>query len=121
MQDATKKKYLLAIYDLGKNGEEVRSVEIANWLHVKKSSVSGVLAALAEENMIEKKHYGTVRFTADGAKYASLLYTDYLVLQKFFEQHIGSTPQTAMLDAVSSVCILTEETKKKIGNLLLKS
>lgn len=120
MQEATKKKYLLAIYQLGKNGDEVRSVEIANWLRVKKSSVSGVLTALAEEGLIEKKHYGTVRFSAEGAKLAGRLYTDYLVLQKFFEVNVGCSSENAAMDAISSVCILSDEAIEKIGNLMLR-
>ena len=63
MLSAAKKRYLFAIYELGQTGKPIRSKDIASSLKLKPPSVSKMLNALSEDDLIEKEFYGTVTFT----------------------------------------------------------
>lgn len=67
MLSAAKKRYLFAIYELGQTGKPIRSKDIASSLKLKPPSVSKMLNALSEDDLIEKEFYGTVTFTQSGA------------------------------------------------------
>lgn len=84
MLSAAKKRYLFAIYELGQTGKPIRSKDIASSLKLKPPSVSKMLNALSEDDLIEKEFYGTVTFTQSGAAMANQLYMDYLTLFAFF-------------------------------------
>ena len=86
MLSAAKKRYLFAIYELGQTGKPIRSKDIASSLKLKPPSVSKMLNALSEDDLIEKEFYGTVTFTQSGAAMANQLYMDYLTLFAFFHQ-----------------------------------
>ena len=74
MLSAAKKRYLFAIYELGQTGKPIRSKDIASSLKLKPPSVSKMLNALSEDDLIEKEFYGTVTFTQSGAAMANQLY-----------------------------------------------
>ena len=63
MLSAAKKRYLFIIYELGQTGKPIRSKDIASSLKLKPPSVSKMLNALSEDDLIEKEFYGTVTFT----------------------------------------------------------
>ena len=51
----SQKKYLFAIYKLGQNGEEVKSVDVANVVGVRKASTAVMMTKLTENGFIQKK------------------------------------------------------------------
>ena len=55
MLSAAKKRYLFAIYELGQTGKPIRSKDIASSLKLKPPSVSKMLNALSEDDLIEKE------------------------------------------------------------------
>lgn len=54
---------MFIIYELGNTGQNVRSVDIAKALAVKKASVSLMLPRLIEEGLIERTQNGSITFT----------------------------------------------------------
>jgi DtxR family Mn-dependent transcriptional regulator len=120
MLTPTKKKYLFIIYELGMNGGKVRSVDIANALNIKKASVSSMLPALIDEDLIERhEEDGSVVFTKRGAVFASGLYVKYLTLFTFFREKLGSSEKSARHDAVICLCSLTDENTENMTNYIL--
>lgn len=111
-------KYLFAIYELGAEGNEVRLTDIANILKVKKSSVSKMLTAIAEDKLIEKRGNGTIHFTEEGAKLVNQLYVKYITLNQFFKGHIGSNEEDARKDAIACLCNLSEGNSEKIASIV---
>ena len=105
----SQKRYLIAAYALGKDGTEVRSRDIAEFLDVKRPSVSRMLQSLAESGMIEKEYYGTVRFTKQGIRTAAALYAEYLLLSGYFQEQFRFSKPAAENDAVACLCRLSEE------------
>lgn len=119
MLSATKKKYLFAIYELGYHGKSIRSVDIARTLGVKKASISNMIPALIEENIISKDRNGLITLTPDGAKYASSLYLKYLTLYEFFSSKLGGSKDNARKDAIICLCFLSDENTENITDYIL--
>lgn len=117
---STQKKYLLAIYKLGINGNSVKSKDIAEFLGVQKSSVSKMLDFLVEDAWIEKEYYGKVNLTPDGAKKANLFYTDYMLLYSCFLNMFNVNKNFAARDALVCTCDCSREVKEGIISILLK-
>ena len=121
MLSAAKKRYLFAIYELGQTGKPIRSKDIASSLKLKPPSVSKMLNALSEDDLIEKEFYGTVTFTQSGAAMANQLYMDYLTLFAFFHQALEIPEFHARKDAILCLCDLSEPSRKKIASVILDS
>jgi DtxR family transcriptional regulator, Mn-dependent transcriptional regulator len=83
---ASNQKYLKAVYDLSRDNDSVRIVDIAAALSVSKSSVCNGLKKLAEKGYIEHEIYGGVNLTAQGRKKAKELSDSYINLK----QRIGN-------------------------------
>ncbi len=69
-------KYLFAIIAVSKNGE-AKSVDIAQNLGVKKSSVSSMLSSLEKKGLITKAYYSKVRLTDFGLRIANEKYKKF--------------------------------------------
>lgn len=121
MLSSSKKRYLFAIYELGSDGREVRSKDIAASLQIKRPSVSRMLNFLAEDGMIEKESYGTVHFTDEGARMANKLYTNYLILCSFFFEQLHVSAENSRCDAIFCLCDLSEESFEKMSAIVLKT
>ncbi len=117
MLSTAKKRYLLAIYELGQTGYPVRSKDIASSLNIRPPSVSKMLNALTKDGLIEKEFYGTVTFTQTGAAAANQLYTDYLTLFAFFRQTLQVPGPYARRDATLCLCGLSKPSREKIASL----
>lgn len=120
MLSSAKKRYLFAIYELGENGNEVYSKDIAASLKVKRSSVSQMLKAIAEDNLICKEYYGKVQFSEQGARLANQLYTKYLLLYAFFRKQLQVSEEDARHDAILCLCDLSVDSVNKISARVLE-
>ena len=116
----SQKKYLFAIYKLGQNGEEVKSVDVANVVGVRKASTAAMMTKLTENGFIQKKTYGQIALTENGIKAASSIYTGYIIIRDFFENVLGLDEQTADSDAVKFVVDISEKTVDQFAEYLLK-
>lgn len=119
MLTPTKKKYLFVIYELGQKGAQVRSVDVAKALNVKKASISNMLPSLVEENLIRRQADGSITFTPNGAQYAGGLYLKYITLYQFFSADLGSSPDSARSDAITCLCSLSEENIENMAEYIL--
>jgi len=75
-------RYLLCIYELSRSAPAVSSAEIAGRLKVTKPSVSRMLAALMEKELLVKERYGKVYLTDEGAAVARGLEHNIAILAK---------------------------------------
>lgn len=88
-------KYLFAIISVSKNGE-AKSVDIAQELGVKKSSVSSMLASLEKRGLISKGYYARVRLTDLGLRVANEKYKKFYALTVHFRQALALPEKDAM-------------------------
>ena len=119
MLSSTKKKYMFIIYELRNNGDEVRSIDIAHALNVKKASISLMLPNLIKEDLIEKDEGGFIALTKKGAVFAGELYLMYLTLYKFFSEKLQSNSDSARNDAICCLCSLSDENSENMVNYIL--
>ncbi len=119
MLSSAKKRYLFVIYELGKHRSEVSSKDIAFSLKIKRSSVSKMLKAIAEDNLICKEYYGKVQFSKQGVKIASQLYNKYVLLYAYFYKYLKISKEEARHDAILCLCDLSEASVQKISSLVL--
>lgn len=101
--------YLEAMLMLKEKLGYVRSVDIADDLHVTKPSVSYATKRLRENGYIEMNKSGFITLTDKGMEIASKIYTRHKMLTKFFTM-LGVDPETAREDACKVEHDISEET-----------
>ena len=79
LKDIALDRYLCAILVLQDEAEEVRSVDVADWLGCTKTSVSVTLKELIEKSLVERADRGRLLLTPAGASRAA-------VYRRYFEQ-----------------------------------
>ena len=71
LKDTALDRYLCAILVLQDEADEVRSVDVADWLGCTKTSVSVTLKALIEQSLVERADRGRLLLTPAGARRAA--------------------------------------------------
>jgi len=92
MESANKEDYLRGIYHLMEDSEEVKSVDLADYLNVTKPSVSGMLQKLDKESLVEYRKYSKLKFTSKGELIAKKLTYKHRIIESFLKNilHIDS-------------------------------
>ena len=101
--------YLETILILSQKHPVVRSVDIANELGFKKSSVSVAMKNLREKQYIVMEDSGFIHLTDSGRAIAEMIYERHKVLTKCLEA-IGVSPSTAQSDACRIEHVISDET-----------
>ena len=109
--------YLETILILSKRLSDVRSVDIANELGFKKSSVS-----IAMKNLREKKHIvvsdsGFITLTESGRNIAEMVYERHLFFSNWL-MRLGVSEQTALEDACKIEHVLSKESFEAIKHYI---
>ncbi|WP_251388960.1 metal-dependent transcriptional regulator [Mediterraneibacter agrestimuris] len=109
--------YLETILILSKCRPVVRSVDIANELNFKKSSVSVAMKKLREGGYITVTPEGFIYLTEMGNALAEKIYERHLMLSSWLEQ-LGVTPEIASADACRIEHIISSESFEAIKKYL---
>ncbi len=109
--------YLETILILSKKLPIVRSVDVANELGFKKSSVSVAVKNLKEQNHITVDNLGALHLTESGLQIANMIYERHTVLSKLLMQ-LGVSEEIALADACKLEHILSPESFAALKNLL---
>ncbi|MCR5430016.1 MAG: metal-dependent transcriptional regulator [Eubacterium sp.] len=116
----SKEMYLETILVLSQSKEHVRSVDVANDLGFKKSSVSVAMKHLREEKMIEVDEKGYITLTAAGKDIAEMIYERHQFLSEYLMK-IGVPEDIAIDDACKIEHVISKESfealKKRVKNL----
>lgn len=112
--------YLEAILRLSRQGEGVRSIDVATMLGVSKPSVSHAMKLLREDGYIAMDRYGTITLLDKGAEIANNIYERHRVLSQMLES-IGVSKETALADACKMEHDISQETFGKIKEYFLKN
>lgn len=110
--------YLETILMLGKKLPVVRSVDIANELGFKKSSVSIAMKNLRENNHITVSDAGFIFLTDSGRSIAEMIYERHELISSWL-MRMGVSEETALEDACKMEHVISQESfeaiKKYIG------
>ena len=109
--------YLEAILMIQEKKGVVHSVDIANELEYTKASVSIAMKKLRENGYIQMEKDGRLTLLEPGRQIAERIYDRHRTLTAFFEQ-IGVDHETAVRDACKVEHDLSEETYRKIKEIV---
>ena len=112
--------YLETILMLSKRLPVVRSVDIANELDFKKSSVSIAMKNLREKNHITVSDAGFINLTQSGREIAEMIYERHEFLSKWLIS-LGVPAETATEDACKIEHVLSKESFQAIKDFVKKS
>lgn len=87
--------YLEAIFNLSDDDRGARSRDIADAMHVHKSTVTSALRALKQMGLIHYAPYEAVSLTEAGRKVAADVVQRHETLREFFTGVLGVDPDTA--------------------------
>ena len=112
--------YLETILVLSKQLPVVRSVDVANELGFKKSSVSVAMKNLREKNHITVSDAGFINLTQSGREIAEMIYERHEFLSKWLIS-LGVPAETATEDACKIEHVLSKESFQAIKDFVKKS
>ncbi|MGN0311369.1 MAG: metal-dependent transcriptional regulator [Lachnospiraceae bacterium] len=112
--------YLETILILSQKLPVVRSVDIANELGFKKSSVSVAMKNLREKNHITVTDAGFIYLTEEGKQIAQMVYERHLFLSNWLTS-LGVSEDLAAVDACKMEHVLSKESFAAIKNAYGKS
>ena len=107
--------YLETILVLGKLHPTVRSIDIAEEMGFKKSSVSVAMKNLREKNHIVVSKEGFISLTNTGREIAEMIYERHELISKWLVT-LGVDKDTAVADACRMEHILSKESFEAIKN-----
>lgn len=112
--------YLETILVLSKQIPVVRSVDVANEMGFKKSSVSIAMKNLREKNHITVTDAGYIYLTESGKAIAEMIYERHNVISEWL-MSLGVTEETALNDACKIEHVLSVESFEAIKKYLNKN
>lgn len=110
--------YLESILELSDQHNAVRSVDIANHLHVSKASVNKAMGILRQMGLIEQAHYGLIHLTEQGRFHAKDVLQRHVMLKRFLTEILHTSEETAEQDACRMEHAISDETRGKWLNWL---
>ena len=120
IKNESAENYLETILILSKKRPVVRSVDIANELGFKKSSVSIAMKHLREKNHITVTDEGFIYLTDSGKEIADMIYTRHEILSSFLV-NIGVAKEIAEEDACKIEHVISAESFDALRNYLTKT
>ena len=111
--------YLETILVLSQQKEHVRSVDVANDLGFKKSSVSVAMRHLREEKLIQVDEKGYITLTTAGREIAEMIYERHQFLSKYLMK-IGVPEDIAVEDACRIEHVISQESFEAIKKHIKK-
>lgn len=112
--------YLETILILSKNLPAVRSIDVANELNFKKSSVSVAMKNLREKEYIIITDEGHISLTEEGKKIANMVYERHTLLSSLLES-LGVNAKIATEDACRIEHVISTESFEAIKKYVEKN
>lgn len=106
--------YLETIYIASTSDEHLKSAELARKLNVSRASVSEAIARLVNKGLVLYNSYEYILLTEKGKKEAIRVYKKHHILDDFFQNVLGVSPEMAGENACKIEHIISEEILLKI-------
>ena len=112
--------YLETILILSQKLPVVRSVDIANELGFKKSSVSVAMKNLREKEHIKVDEQGFIHLTPSGLEIANMIYERHTLLSSWLI-HLGVPADVAAADACKMEHVISKESSKRSRDMYTRT
>ncbi len=113
---ASQEDYLEAIYHISAEKMAARAKDIADYLDVRASSVTGALRALGKMGLVNYAPYDLITLTEQGSAAAEEIVRRHKALKNFFIHVLGIDPQ----EADEAACKMEHSVSKTIVGRLVK-
>lgn len=113
---ASQEDYLEAIYQISEKKMAARAKDIADWLEVKASSVTGALRALSSLGLVNYAPYDLITLTEEGKKAAGEIVHRHSALKNFLTEVLGVEEE----EADDAACKMEHSVPKPIVERLVK-
>lgn len=100
--------YLETILILSRDGNKVRSIDIANELGFTRPSVSIAMKKLRENHLIEVDNDGYITLTDEGLKIAESMYERHTIISNWLIE-LGVDEKTAIEDACKMEHVISDQ------------
>ena len=118
MESMSKEDYLRGIYHLMEENNDVKSVELADYLNITKPSVSEMLQELDKEGFIAYKKYSKLKFTGKGKKIAKKLTFKHRIIESFLKNILRINSDNIHKEAHRLEHAFSDEAIEKLRKLL---
>ena len=118
MESASREDYLRATYHLMEENNEVRSVDLADYLNVTKPSVSEMLKELNKDGLIGYKPYSKVKLTRKGHNIAQKLTSKHRIIESFLKNMLRVNAKKIHDEAHRLEHAFSDISIKKLSKLL---
>ena len=105
--------YLETIYILSQKSDEVRAIDVGEYMGYSKPSVSRGLSLLKQEELAETDSRGFIKLTPEGKKKKKRIYERHVLLTKLLV-NIGVDEETAAEDACRVEHYISDKTFEAI-------
>ncbi len=113
---ASQEDYLEAIYNISEEKMAARAKDIAQYLDVKASSVTGALRTLGAMKLVNYAPYDLITLTDEGKEVAREIVSRHNALERFLTNVLGIEKK----DADKAVCQMEHSVPKEIVERLIK-
>ena len=107
-------RYLLVIYEISRQKEKVKSIDVSRALHVSRASVHNMMQTLSAEGLVTKDYYGDIVLTETGWAEACRRYEQYLCICELFAQWLKAGPEQAQREAMIFLSTQAEDTTERV-------
>ena len=118
MESINREDYLRAIYHLMEEKPNVKSVEVAEYLKVKKPSVSEMLKNLDRDGLIQYKKYSKIKLTKKGFNTAQTLTARHRIIETFLKDTLKINSQKIHFEAHKLEHAFSDDSIEKLRKLL---
>jgi len=118
MPTKNREDYLRALYLLTEKEPEIKSVDIAKYLHISKPSVSEMVQELDKEGLIIYQRYAKLQFTPKGKKIAEKLTAKHRLIELFLKNILKMDAHQLHEEAHRLEHAFSDEAIEKIRALL---
>lgn len=112
--------YLETIYVLTKNSENVRSIDVCEYMGYSKPSVSRAIGLLKNGGYVTVDGEGHLSLTADGKEIAEKIYERHTILTAFLAR-LGVGREVASEDACKMEHVISDDSFEAIKNFVENS
>nr|WP_294530401.1 metal-dependent transcriptional regulator [uncultured Blautia sp.] len=118
----SREDYLEAILILNrKRPEDVRPVDVANYLELTKPSVTRAMGELEKEGHVVRNAKGRILLTESGKRIAENVYEKHCVITELFQKCASVPEKTAELDACKVEHVISDETFRGLKEYLSRN
>lgn len=110
---ASLEDYIEAIYQIEKEKELVKAIDLAKRLNVKRSSVAEAIKNLAKKELVTYEN-NILNLTEEGLKIAKEVIKRHNTLSDFFEKILGVENKEAQINACKVEHVLTKNAFDKL-------